>query len=193
MQTLGFNADETSPRPRIFSTLKIDQLDWLKSYTSKIDEANRATVDLLESSWLQLDLDNDTMEDERRASELARIRHIFIPELIFRLHALLFSSREIVPGCVRSKLSPLSPSHPSLFAHVHFVSSCTHSNLQKVLELPNLVASETHKLYVEFIEASRNRLPAYLALVRQTTLECLVDADLAKGVKGNQDPFRVGA
>ena len=72
-------------------------------------------------------------------------------------------------------------------------SSCTHSNLQKVLELPNLVASETHKLYVEFIEASRNRLPAYLALVRQTTLECLVDADLAKGVKGNQDPFRVGA
>ncbi|KAL7410578.1 nuclear pore protein 84/107 [Mrakia frigida] len=140
------------------NTLKIDQFDWLKSFTSTVDKAHLATVDLLKSSWLKLDLDGETMEDERRLSELARIRHIFVPELVFRLHNLLFETRELIPG-----------------------------NLQKVLELPNLLADERFELFVEFIQSQHNRLPAYLSLVRRASLECLVDA--TPGNQGNQDPF----
>ncbi len=37
---------------------------------------------------------------DRRGRELARIRHLFIPDLILRLHALLVSSRTHIPECV---------------------------------------------------------------------------------------------
>src|ERR1700761_1934389 len=37
---------------------------------------------------------------DRRARELARIRQLFVPELILRLHTLLVSSRTHIPECV---------------------------------------------------------------------------------------------
>jgi hypothetical protein len=37
---------------------------------------------------------------DRRVRELARIRQVFVPELILRLHALLVSSRIHIPECV---------------------------------------------------------------------------------------------
>ncbi len=43
---------------------------------------------------------------DRRARELARIRQLFVPELILRLHTLLVSSRTHIPECV-SFFSPL--------------------------------------------------------------------------------------
>jgi len=40
--------------------------------------------------------------DERRRRELVRIRQIYVPELIIRLHSLLVSSKSFVPECVLS-------------------------------------------------------------------------------------------
>ena len=36
----------------------------------------------------------------RRRFELIRIRQIYIPELILRLHNMLFTSRQLIPECV---------------------------------------------------------------------------------------------
>ncbi len=37
---------------------------------------------------------------DRRARELGRIRQLFVPELILRLHTLLVLSRAHIPECV---------------------------------------------------------------------------------------------
>ena len=47
--------------------------------------------------WLTLE---QCFVADRRGRELARIRQIFIPELILRLHELLVSSRTHIPECV---------------------------------------------------------------------------------------------
>lgn len=47
---------------------------------------------------------------DRRSRELARIRQLFVPELIFRLHALLVSSRTHIPECAPISNFPLSTS-----------------------------------------------------------------------------------
>jgi Nuclear pore protein 84 / 107 len=43
---------------------------------------------------------------DRRARELARIRQLFIPELILRLHTILVSSRTHIPECALALLIP---------------------------------------------------------------------------------------
>lgn len=50
---------------------------------------------------------NNAWLADRRGRELARIRQIFIPELILRLHGLLISSRTHIPEYVLR-----FPSHP---------------------------------------------------------------------------------
>lgn len=47
--------------------------------------------------WLTLE---QCLVADRRGRELGRIRQIFIPELILRLHGLLVSSRTHIPECV---------------------------------------------------------------------------------------------
>lgn len=60
---------------------------------------------------------------DRRGRELARIRQIFIPELILRLHALLVSSRKHIPECVLRFFFSLTRAHASSWP--------THQKLQQ--------------------------------------------------------------
>ncbi|CDZ96991.1 Nuclear pore complex, rNup107 component (sc Nup84) [Phaffia rhodozyma] len=154
-------------RPRA-GTLKIDQLEWQKNFTSLVDRAYTSTLDLLKSDWLRLGLDAESEEESQRSIELARVRHLFVPELVFRVHTLLVDTRDIIP-----------------------------QNLGKALELPVLLANEETKLYVEFIPLpnsnTRNRLADYLDLVSQTSMACLQDQKPDReGLGGPRpdDPFR---
>ncbi|KAG2115553.1 hypothetical protein BD769DRAFT_1363425 [Suillus cothurnatus] len=66
---------------------------WLSDYKGLMDQAYDAVVKLLTSDWMMGDEIGD-----RRSRELTRIRHIYVPELILRLHVMLYASREHVPG-----------------------------------------------------------------------------------------------
>lgn len=82
----------------------------------------------------------------QRRKELQRIRQIFIPDLILRLHNLLLSHR------------------------VHFPVL-----LQQALDLTKIVAAEEFHVYQEFLGRDDNpyRLIAYLERVREASLAAL--------------------
>lgn len=64
---------------------------WLSDYKGLIDQAYDAVVKLLTSDWMMPDETGD-----RRSRELIRVRQIYVPELILRLHVMLYASREHV-------------------------------------------------------------------------------------------------
>lgn len=47
------------------------------------------------------------------------------------------------------------------------------SSLTSAIRLPNLVADERHKLYLDFISGEENRIHDYLEVVRQAELASL--------------------
>lgn len=110
---------------------------------------------------------------DRRTQELIRIRQIYIPELIIRLHAMLYTSRSRVPEFV------LIPRQSWLVANG--ASPCR--NLKHTLELANIVADSRYRLYDDFGNQPGRRLSDYLGAVRQAVLGGLEG--------GGSDPFRV--
>jgi nuclear pore complex protein Nup107 len=82
----------------------------------------------------------------QRTKELGRIRQIFIPDLVLRLHTLLMSQRHLSP-----------------------------SLLQSALDLTKVVATEENHVYSEFFTWSGEpyRLVAYLDRVREASLAAL--------------------
>ena len=110
---------------------------------------------------------------DRRRRELIRIRQIYIPELIIRLHALLFTSRQWIPEYVIVFLPR------SIFQTHHKPTR----NLKRALELANIVADSRYKLYEDFVNEDGRKLGDYLGAVRQVVLGGLES--------GGSDPFRV--
>lgn len=80
-----------------------------------VDQAREQAVKLLTTEWLVSDVEKGNGEigvlicscgpltsfclsqGDRRRRELIRIRQIYIPELIIRLHTILFVSRTLIP------------------------------------------------------------------------------------------------
>jgi len=79
----------------------------------------------------------------QRRKELRRIRQIFIPDLVHRLHNLLISQRHHFPQL-----------------------------LQQALDLTKIVAAEHNHVYEDFFGRDENpyRLIAYLERVREASL-----------------------
>jgi len=113
---------------------------WLKKYRGLIDEAYDQVVKLLTTEWLVSDVDV-VVEENRRRLELIRIRQIYVPELILRLHNMLFTSRHMIA-----------------------------ENLKRALELVNIVADSRYKLYDDFKGVGGRSLSDYLGAVRQAVL-----------------------
>ncbi|KIY49632.1 hypothetical protein FISHEDRAFT_40657 [Fistulina hepatica ATCC 64428] len=133
---------------------------WLQQYKTLIDAACDKVLELLTFEWLVTDVEvpgggfmsmNDfpsklgNLGDQRR-QELIRIRQIFIPELIIRLHNVLFASRIYM-----------------------------RTNLTRALKLSTIVADARYKLYEDFPVESGRGLGDYLDAVRQCTLAGLQD------------------
>ncbi|KAK0213959.1 nuclear pore protein 84/107 [Armillaria fumosa] len=118
---------------------KETRTDWLEDYKSSINQAKVHIVKLLTSEWLVSE--SDPSNADQRTKDLIRIRQIYIPELIIRLHYLLFNSRQLFP-----------------------------ENMKQTLELVNIVADSRYKLYSDFANEDGRRLGDYLAAVRQGVL-----------------------
>ncbi|KAK7023754.1 nuclear pore complex protein [Favolaschia claudopus] len=112
---------------------------WLEDYQSLVDQAHDQISKLLTSDWLVSDVEDG--RGDRRRRDLIRIRQIYVPELIIRLHFLLFSSRVQFP-----------------------------QNLKRAMELSNVVADSRYKLYDDFVNEDGRRLGDYLGAVRQAVL-----------------------
>jgi nuclear pore complex protein Nup107 len=115
---------------------------------------------------------------DRRGRELGRIRQIFIPELILRLHGLLVSSRTHIPECVLRFPLTRASSWPTIV----FFSLPLFSNVRHALLLANVVADSRYMLFTEFAGENGRRLKEYLAAVRTAVLAGLEH--------GGSDPFR---
>lgn len=138
-------------RPAENAPSRLDRLNWTKALNGVVEDAQIAIRQVLEMDWIKLSLPILDTQTALRLEELTRIRRIYIPELVFRLHSMLYES-----------------------------SSVLKHTLASVIQLPNLVADENHKLYLDFIAGDDNRLPEYLELVRIAGM-----SSLGK----NPDPF----
>ncbi|CAK5283093.1 unnamed protein product [Mycena citricolor] len=115
---------------------------WMKDYKTLVDQAHDQIVKLLTSEWLVSDVEEGG--GDRRRRDLIRIRQIYVPELIIRLHFMLLASRAEFPA-----------------------------NLKRALELSNIVADSRYKLYEDFSNEDGKRIGDYLSAVRQAVLAAL--------------------
>lgn len=112
---------------------------WLEDYKLLLQQAREQVVKLLTTEWLVVD--TSASGGERRRRELSRIRQIYVPELIMRVHSLLVASRIQVS-----------------------------ENLKHALLLANIVADSRYKLTEDFVSEDGRRLGDYLCAVRQAAL-----------------------
>ena len=125
------------------SASKVEQHTWRKTLLAAIDKTERATISILTGDWLEIDPPTTLPADTSRRAELARIRQIFVPDLILRLHAVLTTHHAFSPNL-----------------------------LQRALDLTKIVADEENRVYAEFFGRGSNpyRLVAYLDKVREAAL-----------------------
>ena len=136
-----------APKP---TATKTDQHAWRKSLHAAVDKTHTQTCALLTASWLRFHV---SQRDERgitRRRELRRIRQIFVPDLVLRLHRQLVDNKNYLPD---ARL------------------------LQRALDLTKLVAAEQYHVYEEFLgrDDKPYRLVAYLESVREASLAALAD------------------
>lgn len=142
---------------------------WLNEYETLVDEAFDKVMKLLTTEWLVSDVSR--IDGDRRRRQLIRVRQIFIPELVIKLHGILYDSRTRFPKCVIC-----------LILYVFHLTSFFR-NLTRTFGLANIVADSKHKLYEDFVGGNGLRLGEYLGNVRQAILGGLEG--------GGSDPFRI--
>ncbi|RSH80942.1 Nucleoporin nup84 [Apiotrichum porosum] len=134
-----------SQKPKATAT-KVDQHNWRKRLLSAIEKTHDQTRALLTSGWLRFHISSRTTYSSQRRKELARIRQIFVPDLVLRLHNRLVDNRELFPAL-----------------------------LQRALDMTKLVAAEDYHVYEEFLGSDDKpyRLVAYLDRVREASMAAL--------------------
>ncbi|KIP04648.1 hypothetical protein PHLGIDRAFT_109298 [Phlebiopsis gigantea 11061_1 CR5-6] len=140
-----FQVWETLDRVTECQALEVPQMTkdtraaWLSDYKTLVEQAREQIIILLTTEWLVADSERRT--GDRRTRELIRIRQLYIPELIIRLHAMLYNSRTRIP-----------------------------ENLKHTLQLADIVADSRYRLYDDFGKQPGRRISDYLSAVRQAVL-----------------------
>ncbi|KAF8344763.1 hypothetical protein F5887DRAFT_1159326 [Amanita rubescens] len=78
---------------------------WLSDYHAVLEEANEQVTRLLTAKWLVNTKDYSADPADKRRKEMIRVRRVFIPELLIRLHSLLYASRKWFPENLKRALS----------------------------------------------------------------------------------------
>ncbi|PIA13952.1 nuclear pore protein 84/107 [Coemansia reversa NRRL 1564] len=146
-------AEATSKAAR----LQIKWLEWKENIAQITNHAVQMFRGrLLDIDWLcpqslaigETDPEADADIHQERMEELVRLRELYIPETVFRLHSILFDTRDAVP-----------------------------QNLKRSLDLAQLVADESLGIYRQLAKASplhpQGRLPAFMNLMRRSAFEIL--------------------
>ena len=154
--------DEVYSRTPKATATKVEQHNWRKSLQAALDRVYRVTIELLTGDWLRLDFaikdgvgtfaqvaeSHELTSATQRAAELRRVRQIFIPELVLRLHARLFAARNLFPIM-----------------------------LQHAMGIVKIVAEEQNHAYEEFLLSGTRhdagKLGIYLSMVREVALATL--------------------
>ncbi|KZV71461.1 hypothetical protein PENSPDRAFT_630135 [Peniophora sp. CONT] len=104
-------------------------------YKKALEVARKAVCeDVLKQDWLIFAEDEwEDIPDRQHLRELERLRAIYIPELLLRLHTLLLESRQYIP-----------------------------ENVRHALNLVNIVADERYGVYQAFGAGEEGRLERYL-------------------------------
>ncbi|KAI0338793.1 hypothetical protein BDW22DRAFT_1362509 [Trametopsis cervina] len=148
---------------RVGETLRLEvpqmskdtRVAWLGDYKTLVQQAREQVTKLLTTDWLLTELERSESGiggiggagtgtgtgTDRRARDLGRIRQIFVPELVMRLHGMLYESRTRIP-----------------------------ENLKQALSLANTVADSRYRLYDDFADTPGRRLSDYLQAVRMAVL-----------------------
>ncbi|KAJ2780177.1 Nucleoporin nup84 [Coemansia interrupta] len=115
---------------------KLLEVDWLSTQSLCINAGNARS-----GSWYDEDM-------SKRLGELACLREIYVPETAFRLHSILFETRDAVP-----------------------------QNLKRSLDLAQLVADESLGIYKLMAKQSpsapQGRLASFMDLMQQSAFEIL--------------------
>ncbi|KAF6745641.1 nuclear pore complex protein [Ephemerocybe angulata] len=136
-------ADISEPETRLLRQgdlplSKDERAGWLSQYRNSIDQAHEQVTTLLTTEWL-VPNETEVKLADRRTRELLRIRQLYIPEIIFRLHFILINSRQWIP-----------------------------ENLKRALKLADIVADSRYKLYDDFVKPDGpERLGKYLRAVKE--------------------------
>ncbi|EJC99448.1 uncharacterized protein FOMMEDRAFT_148674 [Fomitiporia mediterranea MF3/22] len=119
---------------------------WLASYSGLLDNIREQIVELLKTEWLvnEEEVEGSHTQDQRKVT-LVRIRRIYIPDLVIRLHMLLVESGDRIP-----------------------------QNLKHTFTLANIVADSRYGIYEDFIaQGGAERLENYLRAVRLAVVKGL--------------------
>ncbi|KAJ2568955.1 Nucleoporin nup84 [Coemansia sp. RSA 1813] len=136
-------------------------LEWKENIAVATERASQMFRNrILDVDWLgsPLGLDSTTADDmdtsgddaqlQERLQELECLRELYIPETVFRLHSILFETRDALP-----------------------------KNLKRSLDLAQLVADESLGIYRHLAKASQlhpqGRLIAFMGLMRSSAFEIL--------------------
>ncbi|KAJ2263514.1 Nucleoporin nup84 [Coemansia sp. RSA 376] len=140
---------------QLSSRMQAQCLEWKKT---AVQTTNHATFmfrnRLIDLDWLSpqaLGIAANPSSDNSQTSrleDLSRLRGLYIPETVFRLHSILFDSRSILP-----------------------------QNIEQSLNLAQLVADESLGIYHQLAKSNvaypRGRLTAFLGLMRRSAFEIL--------------------
>ncbi|KAJ2708268.1 Nucleoporin nup84 [Coemansia sp. IMI 203386] len=137
---------------KVGARLQIQWLEWKDLVTASTDRTvHMLRVKLLEVDWLStqsLCIDNSIDVAPSRLEELARLREIYIPETVVRLHSVLFATRDAIS-----------------------------QNLKRSLDLSQLVADENLGIYRLMAKPSplypNARLADFMDLMRRSAFEIL--------------------
>ncbi|TIC27779.1 nuclear pore protein 84/107 [Wallemia mellicola] len=143
-------------QPDTNKVAKLDYKAWSDQVEALTHIVKEKTMDIFTTEWMRLGAD----AHEKRVAELERIREIYIPELVHRLHSSLYSAKSI---------------------HIRYID--------EALNLANTVADERYRIYLEFVRrstslskkgvAGSNTLASYLSLVKSAALSKLHYEELA--------------
>ncbi|KAJ2850174.1 Nucleoporin nup84 [Coemansia brasiliensis] len=134
--------------------LQMQWLEWKEAITQATDHAVKMFQDrLLDIDWLSMQSlfisqDEDQASSDQRVIELERLRDLYIPEAVFRLHSILFDTRDALP-----------------------------KNLKRSLDLAQLVANDSLRIYRQLARATpehpSGRLASFMRLMRRSAYEIL--------------------
>ncbi|KAJ2416450.1 Nucleoporin nup84 [Coemansia sp. RSA 2530] len=145
----------TNPASQLSARMQAQCLEWKERAVQTTDHATLMFRSrLIDIDWLSpqsLCIAVNSPSDNSQTSrleELARLRELYIPETVFRLHSILFDSRDILP-----------------------------QNLKRSLDLAQLVADESLGIYHQLAKPTMahplGRLTAFLGLMRRSAFEIL--------------------
>ena len=79
-------------------TSKVERHNWIKALDGIVELTETSIMQILQMDWLKFDFASvQDIQAERRQTELARIRQMYVPELVFRLHFMLVEVCQVLP------------------------------------------------------------------------------------------------